>query len=238
VLSHHFRSRLAVGIAFLAIAGLAPAAGGAHPGTVAGTRLGTVGSLDLGAAAPRATATPIQKAREALERAVTRFAQHRIQRGLDALATLRRTAGVAHRAAVNKIGKPPTDPESDELPGPPAAFAMLTLEHQIGVRLPPIFNRMRRERVLSSLGYTLWLTHRRRDLMLDKVIALNPEGQRAEYADGMADTLSAFTNEVKTLRNGLDTYVLTSSGRSKLTSALNRVKATRARVNTVFGGGE
>jgi hypothetical protein len=230
------RHLLAVGIACLVVAGLAPAASGAHLGTDAGARMGPAGSL--GGAVPRATATPIQKARAALDRAVTRFAHHRIQLGLDALGTLRRTAGAAHRAAVNKIGKPPTDPESDELPGPPAVLAMVNLELRIGTRLPAIFRGMRRAKVVSSLTYTLWITHRRRDQMLDKVIALDPEGQGAEYVDGMADTLPVFTREVKTLNTALDTYALTSSARAGLAAALNRAKATRAKVNEAFGGGE
>jgi hypothetical protein len=237
MLPYRSRHRLAVVIACLAIAGLAPAAGGAYPGTDAGTRPGPVRSLDLNAAS-RAKATPIQQARAALDRVVTRFARHWIRRGLSALGTLRRTAGAAHMAAVNKIGKPPTDPESDKLPGPPAVLAMVNLEHKIGVRLPPIFNRMRRARVVSSLGYTLWITHRRRDQMLDKVIALDPEGERAEYADGMADVLPAFTNEVRVLERALDTYTLTSSARASLTSALNRARATKVKVDEAFGGGE
>jgi hypothetical protein len=74
--------------------------------------------------------------------------------------------------------------------------------------------------------------------MLNVVIGLGPEGAGADYADGMADTLPAFDNEVVMLLSGLETYVLTASGRTGLTNALERATATTNRVNDAFGGGE
>jgi hypothetical protein len=189
-------------------------------------------------AVPGSVSTLIRSADAALARVVARFAQHRYGLGLDALEALRTAAGKAHEAAVAQIGKPPTDPESDEPPGPPAVLAVLGLEHRIGTRIPAIFDGMKRKPVIDSLQYTLWVTHMKRDRMLDVVIGLGPEGAGADYADGMADTLPAFDNEVVTLLSGLETYVLTASGRTGLTNALERATATRNRVNEAFGGGE
>jgi hypothetical protein len=185
-----------------------------------------------------ATVTAIRKARAALARAESRFALHQYGGGLIALDALRRAAGQAHSAAIAQIGKPPVDPESDEPPGPAAVLAVLNLEHRIAVRIPAIFNGMRRELVVSSLRHTLLVTHRRRDRMLDIVIALDREGAGDDYADGMADTLPAFAREVNTLQEGLDTYELTPSGRAGLIHALSRARATRNKVNAAFGGGE
>ena len=71
--------------------------------------------------------------------------------------------------------------------------------------------------------------------MLDIVIALDRDAG-ADYADGMAATLLALKNEISTLRNGLQSYVLTASERADLRIALERVRATRNRVNEAFGG--
>ncbi len=206
-----------------------PVVSRAQAGAPSGTPVGVV---------PGSVSVPIARANAALERAEVRFAQHRFGLGLDALEALRRAGGEAHQAAVAQIGRPPADPESDEPPGPPAVLAVLGLEHRIGTRIPAIFNGMRRKPVVDSLQYTLWITHTRRDRMLDVVIALDQEGAGADYADGMADTLPAFDNEVVTLLSGLETYVLTASGRAGLTNALERATATRNRVNDAFGGGE
>ena len=74
--------------------------------------------------------------------------------------------------------------------------------------------------------------------MLDIVIALDRDGAGADYADGMAATLAALKNEISMLRSGLQSYVLTASERADLTLALERVRATRNRVNEAFGRGE
>ncbi len=74
--------------------------------------------------------------------------------------------------------------------------------------------------------------------MLDQVIALDPEGARGDYDDGMSDTIPAFDGEVNALQNGLDTFELTASARAGLTNAHERATETRDKVNDVWGGGE
>jgi uncharacterized membrane protein (UPF0182 family) len=181
---------------------------------------------------PTSVSTPIDRASAAIERTETRFADHRIWRALDALATLRQAVLEAHKATIAQIGKPAV---SVEPPGPPSVMAVLDLEHRVGVRVPPNFDGLTREQVVDSLRHTLWVTQGRRDRMLDIVIALDQEGAGTDYAAGMAATLPAFTNEINALRMGLDSYVLTASGRASLTSALERVRATRDRVSEAFG---
>ena len=231
------RRRLAVGIVCLAIIGVGAPTGSAGSMSQADSQRGVSASrADLAVAI--GPGIYIRRARAALARAESRFANHRYGRGLDALVTLRRTAGKAHRAAVDLIGKPPTDPESDEPPGPPAVIKVLGLERAISVRIAALFNGMTRAAVVDSLRRILGITHRRRDAMLDRVIALNPEGAGGDYDDGMADILPAFTSEVNKLQNGVDTYELTPSGREGLVRALRRAIATRDKVEQRFGGGE
>ena len=187
---------------------------------------------------PRVVSTPITRANAALTRATAELAAHHPRRAIAALNDLRYQLGRAHLAAMNLIGAPPTDPESDEPPGPPAVLNVLALEHRVGVRLVPAFNGRTRTDVVDALRLVLSSTHHRRDVILDRVIALPADGARGDYEDGMADTLGQYTQEVNQLSTAVTTYRLTSAGKVALNSALTRVRATQAKVNTAFGGGE
>jgi hypothetical protein len=124
------------------------------------------------------------------------------------------------------------------VPGPPAVLAVLRLEHRIGMQVVDLFDGMKRPGVVSELRRTLWKDHRRRNIMLDKVIKLPAEGARADYADGMADTLGIYKQEVQEVTTALSTYQLSPAGRVGLRRALVRVRATNAKVSRAFGGGE
>jgi len=74
--------------------------------------------------------------------------------------------------------------------------------------------------------------------MLDAVIALDPEGAGADYADGMADTLEGYVDEIANLAEALCVDLLSRAGRAGLSQALMRSQAAQAKVNAAFGGGE
>jgi hypothetical protein len=189
-------------------------------------------------ALPGSVATPIKRAKAALTRTEDRLAQHRYGRALDSLKALRRNVRAANNAATNQIGLPPADPESDDPPGPPSVFAVLRLDHRVTMHLVPLYDALSRLDVVSSLNASLGRTHRRRDAMLDAVIALPAEGDRGDYDDGMADTLLVYPAEEKLISDTLQTAALIDSARSGLTDALARVQATDAKVDAVWGGGE
>ena len=189
-------------------------------------------------ALPDSVATPIQRARTALARTEDQLALHRYGKALDSLRVLRRNVVKANNAATDQIGLPPTDPESDEPPGPPSVFAALKLDHRVTMRLVPCFDALSRIDVVSSLNSTLTRTHGRRDSMLDAVIALPAEGARGDYDDGMSDTLGTYPGEEKLISSALQNDALIDSAHTGLTNALARVQATDAKVNVVWGGGE
>ena len=70
------------------------------------------------------------------------------------------------------------------------------------------------------------------------MIALPAEGDIDSYADLIADKLAIYNQEVKQVTTALATYTLTPAAKTGLTAALARVKATKAKVNKAFGGGE
>ena len=189
-------------------------------------------------ALPNSVATPINQARAALTKAEDQLARKRYRKALDSLTVLRRNVVRANNAATGQIGLPPTDPESDDPPGPPAVFAVLKLDHRTTMVLTPLYDGLGRLDVVSSLNSTLRRTHGRRDSMLDAVIALPAEGDRADYDDGMADTLTVYPSEEELITAALQGDELINTARTGLTNALARVQATDKKVGAVWGGGE
>jgi len=189
-------------------------------------------------ALPGSVATPIQRARTALAKTEDQLALHRYGKALDSLQALRRNVVKANKAATGQIGLPPTDPESDDPPGPPSVFAALKLDHRVTMHLVTRIDALSRIDVVSSLNSTLTRTHGRRDSMLDAVIALPAEGARGDYDDGMSDTLGTYPGEEKLISSALQNDALIDSAHTGLTNALARVQATDAKVNVVWGGGE
>ena len=190
------------------------------------------------AALPQFVSIPIERAKTALNRAERRIANLRYEKASESLKALRRNVVRAHRAATDQIGLPPSDPESAEPPGPNCVFAVLRLDHLVTMRLVPLFDGVTSADVVGSLRYTLSRTHRSRDAMLDAVIALPPEGARADYDDGMSDTLGMYPAEENLITTALLAFELTDSAHTGLTNALARVQATDAKVDAVWGGGE
>jgi len=189
-----------------------------------------------GFALPTSVATPINQARAALTE--DQLAHKRYGKALDSLSVLRRKVVKANNAAKEQIGLPPTDPESDDPPGPPSVFAVLKLDHRVTMHLGPLYDFLRRLEVVSSLNSTLTRTHGRRNSMLDAVIALPAEGARGDYDDGMSDTLGMYPSEEKLISGELQNADLIDEARTGLTNALARVRATDDKVNVVWGGGE
>jgi hypothetical protein len=236
--SRHAATPAAALICALSIT-LVPVATAGAGGPPARGTLSTSPQAELtNAAAVGSVSAPIQRADAALQSAIAQIRVHRYAKARASLRTVRRQGVQAQQIATALIGAPPTDPESDDVPGPPAVLAVLGLEHRITMQVVDLFDGMKRFWVVRDLRRTLGSTHYRRDVMLTKVISLPAEGARADYADGMADILGTFQQEVRKVTTALSTYRLSPSGRVGLRRALVRVRATNAKVNRAFGGGE
>jgi hypothetical protein len=183
----------------------------------------------------RGVATPIKQADAALTKATKELRKHHPGRAIAALKVAKRNVGRAHVVATNLIGAPPPNPESDEPPGPRAVLAVLGLDHRVEMRLVPLFDDRRRNDVVNSLRTVLSSTNHRRKVMVDRIVALPAEGAGADYADGMGDTLTQYKKEIQLLTTALNTYQLTSGGRTGLQNALTLVRATKAKVGAAFG---
>ena len=193
-----------------------------------------------GTAAPAASSytTHITQANTAVDRAVRKIHSHQYSGARRDLAIARGHIKNANAGALALIGKPPTDPESDDLPGPPAVLAALRLDNRVVTRVVPLFNGMNRPLVLDALRSTIGVTQNVRTTVLNKVTALPAEGDGDDYADGMADTLPMYSHEVAVIAGGLKTFRLAPSGKVGLTAALRRARDAEAKMNAAYGGGE
>jgi hypothetical protein len=204
--------------------------------------------IDVVRAAPRSTSAPaeppdsvstaLELAQVALTIVERRIANHRFDETPESLNILQDDIVQANRAAADQIGLPPSDPESDDPPGPASVFAALSVDHQVTIRLVSLFDGVSDADVVTSLRHTLSRTQKARNDVLDAVIALPPEGARADYDDGMADSLGAYPAEENLITTALLAFELTDPANTALTKLLARVQATDARVNAVWGGGE
>jgi hypothetical protein len=181
---------------------------------------------------------PVRLAGTALQQAIQQESQGQLSEAMTSLRTVRVNLRLAHTAAMAQIGKPPSDPESDDPPGPPAVLSVLGLEHRVGMGVVPLFNGNQAATFVHALRYTLRVTHTTRDTMLKRVTGLPPEGAGSDYTDDMSDTLGTYTGEVNLITTALSKYQLTPSGRTGLVNALAQVRATRVVVNKAYGGGE
>jgi hypothetical protein len=144
--------------------------------------------------------------------------------------------------AEDDAAEPPEDapeaPDAPEVsPGPDSVIAVLGLDQTVVTTVAGLFDN-KQGAVLTPLSSSLFAAMNARDKLLASVIALDPEGAGADYADGMADTVAGYDDEVANLTEALAVDQLSAGGKKVLTAALNQAKATQAKVAAAFGGGE
>jgi hypothetical protein len=140
-------------------------------------------------------------------------------------------------AAEPAEGAPEAPDAPETLPGPDSVIAVLGLDQTVVTTVAGLFDN-KQGAVLTPLSSSLFAAMNTRDKLLASVIALDPEGAGADYADGMADTVAGYDDEVANLTEALAVDQLSAGGRKVLTAALNQAKATQAKVADAFGGGE
>jgi hypothetical protein len=186
---------------------------------------------------PQTVTAPLGKAKTSLTRAIARLQHNRYHLAVDYLRSFTGRIGVATHAARNQIGKPPTDPESDDKPGPPSVQAVIRVQHAAVTGLLPRFDGLRRPGAADALRHALHAAVHRRDNLLSAVVALKP-GPRGDYADGLADTLPTYNQEISALGAALASFQLPAASRTTLVNVRAQVRATQKKMDAAFGGGE
>jgi hypothetical protein len=177
-----------------------------------------------------------KKANLALAGAVTSLQNQDYDTTVTKLRNLKRQARIATTGAAGEIGKPPTDPESDDPPGPTAVLKVARLEHQVTLKLVPLFDQLRGQAV-GPLGSTLNVSAACRDALLGAVLAQRPAALD-DYADGLSDTLPDYKKELTAFSTVLGSGVLVDQARTALSTAQQTVTATSDAMEKAFGGGE
>jgi hypothetical protein len=218
--------RLAIGAVLALTLGVAPtataAASAAAPGPAPTTTV-------------KAQAT---QAKQALAQAVAQVKAGNTSGAKTSLGAVRTHTAAANTAARNLIGKPPTDPESDDPPGPPAVTAALKLDATVVTGVAALYNGTTAPALVKAISTTLSGVQAPRNTMVNKVVGLPPEGAGADYSDGLSDLLPLFKKEVKTLTTDVGAFQLTAGAKTGLNAALTTSKATQKVFVKAYGGGE
>jgi hypothetical protein len=192
---------------------------------------------------PSRVANSIQRTLNALDRAERRIEDGRFPGARRSLSAVSADILRANRAGTNQMTAPPAlDDEGDPVEstsGPDSVVAVLTLEQTAVTRLAGMLDGLTgHPRVVSLVGAGISTAQTSRDQMLNAVIVLDPEGAGADYADGMADTLDGYTDEVANLTESLQADQLSAPSKAVVSSALAGSEAAEAKVTAAYGGGE
>jgi hypothetical protein len=191
---------------------------------------------------PSRVANALRRTDSALTSAESHIDEGEYPQAITALRSVKNNMYRADRAARAQMNAAaPVDPEGEGddavTTGPDSVIAVLGEEHEVVATLAGLFDANSKG-VVDGLSHTLFRTISARDGLLNAVIALDPEGAGADYADGMADTADQYPDEVANLTEALASDTLSAGGRAVLTPALTRVTATANAFATAFGGGE
>lgn len=181
--------------------------------------------------------TATARANDALARALDDVAAGQYDEARRDLRQVKRNLRKANNAAAALIGQPPTDPESDEPPGPTAVLRVVRLDHRITMVLVPLLVDPAAQQVGGAIGTGLDRAASCRASVLTQVIAQRPAA-RDDYTDGLADTLPDYGAELTTIAGALSTDELTSEGRAALEQTQQLVTVTQTAMEGAFGGGE
>ncbi len=227
---------LALVLSVLALSGTAAPASAAPHAPVAKA---AQAESDDAVVLPGRVASAIRRTQRSLDNAEEHLDEGEYKQSVTSLRAVRRNMYRADKSARRQMNAAPVeDPDAEPVTtGPDSVIAVLTLDGTITQSLSGLFDTNSKG-VVVGLTHAMFRTLNARDRLLDSVIALDPEGAGADYADGMADTVDGYADEVATLTEALADDSLSTGGRKVLTKALAQVQATNAKVVAAFGGGE
>jgi hypothetical protein len=217
----------------LSVALVSPTASQAAPYCGYGT---PPGAADDEVVLPSRVNTPIRRTEASICKAEEHVDEGEYTKAAVSLRSVRRNMYRADRAARHQMNVV-VDPEAETTPGPDSVIAVLGLDSDVVVSVSGLFDANSKG-VVDAATHALFRTLNARDRLLDAVIALDPEGAGADYADGMADTVDGYTDEVANITEAISDDQLSPGGGRVLRAALTQVTATSAKVTAAFGGGE
>ncbi len=133
---------------------------------------------------------------------------------------------------------PDPQAEDESTAGPDSALAALNVEQVSVVAVSGLFDRVRGKGIVVRIRSALVRALKARAGLVRVITGLDPEGAGAAYADALADTVPAYTDEVAAVNEALQHDRLTGVARQALRAALTRSRAAETAMVSAFGGGE
>jgi hypothetical protein len=187
---------------------------------------------------PSRVANALRRTQNSLNNAEDHLDDGEYSQAIVSLRSVRNNMYRADRAARVQLNAPPPAEDADVATTPSdSVVAVLGQEHEVVVTVAGLFDTTSKG-VVDALTHALFRTLNARDGLLNAVIALDPEGAGADYADAMPDTADQYPDEVANLTEALGSDQLSPGGRAVLTPALAQVTATANTFAAAFGGGE
>jgi hypothetical protein len=238
------RSRLALPLTIaVGLVAAAPAGALAAPGAGAKAKHITARAAQTAADGdapilPSRVANALRRTQNSLNDAEDHLDDGAYSQAIVSLRSVRNNMYRADRAARVQLNAPAPAEDADVATTPAdSVVAVLGQEHQVVVTVAGLFDTTSKG-VVDALTHALYRTLDARDGLLNAVIALDPEGAGADYADAMPDTADQYPDEVANLTEALGSDQLSPGGRAVLTPALAQVTATANAFAAAFGGGE
>ena len=176
---------------------------------------------------------------DAVERSVAAVDDRRNGAARRALRAATQGFDRSHLAVLRQVQVvPDEEAEEESTAGPDSALAALNVEQVSIAALSGLFDRIRAKGVVVRIRAALARAQKVRIGLVRVITGLDPEEAGAAYADALADTVPAYTDEVATVSEALRDDRLTGVARQALRAALTRSRAAEAAVVASFGGGE
>jgi hypothetical protein len=203
---------------------------------------------------PSRIASLSKRIQRAMDKATDHVDEAEYPKAIISLRAVRKHITAINKAAVKQLSAAPVDPEDEPEPADPNAeepeapeeaattpadvvVAVLTLEQGVITDLSGLLNGNTGS-LVGAIGTSMTAVQTARDNLINQVVGLDPEGAGADYADVMADSVAGYDDEVASITDALADDTLSAGGKSVLTSALAKSKATQAKIALAFGGGE
>jgi hypothetical protein len=186
---------------------------------------------------PSRVANAITRGQNLLEAVGTSIDSGDTAKAIAQLSRISNAVARVNKAAVAQMNAAPADPEAETTPGPDAVVAALAFEQGAITTLTGYFDS-KTGTLVDSITHALFATMNTRDKLANSVLALDPEGAGAGFADGMADTVAGYDDEVANITEAIANDTLSAGAKKVLNSALKQSQAVDAKMTAAFGGGE
>jgi hypothetical protein len=176
---------------------------------------------------------------DAVDRATAAIDDRRRRAARRALRAARFDLERSYLAVLRQVqAPPPAEGEEESTAGPDSALAGLNVDQYAIARLAGLFDRIQRARPISWIAKALTEAEASRAELIGVLVALDPEGAGAPYADGLADTVPSYSDEVAAIAEALADDHLVPASRDALNAALAQSMQAAAQMTAAFGGGD